>query len=542
MSTVLYHLLTFGLLSRGYCVNGCQGKKQRGGTIERSKIHRVHLTRGLRANKAHKTFLECLDASLRDADDPGEPETDCQNCKKPTRKRKSDKFVELPKILLTMFSRNSQNRNNRKRETDCPLPPTFIPTVDRKYRGKRGKYRIVGVVSHQGHTGNAGHNISYVPNHAEPGEWYRIDDSNVTPLEFRDINRFVAGKRSPQQLPYIIAWELIDASIETAEERKEGEVARATVGEEGKQQLDDRDTALNARETELDGKFKALEAYAKELGEKGKALEIEERKWYEKEKDVNLRENELNKKEKGYTEKERILVGRAVALYREKIEFTKKEKALKEREEKLDAEKENNLVNNANSSSNNHHIPPPGQPDVGVTEPAREDVDDGKDTTTFCASFWNTDNHEESARATFKLKNFNPNAPTKIESTVQLSDLEGNLRSIKRGTAVNDEFTIIFNVKASKKRKRGNDNEAASSRPRTKKSKGPAERGDRRQIPPRVSQEPPKPAEVGGGPPGRTASQTEPESPTISKERQENCPPPPRRSTRANKGQRSKIA
>jgi hypothetical protein len=157
--------------------------------------------------------------------------------------------------------------------------------------------------------------------------------------------------------------------------------------------------------------------------------------------------------------------------------------------------------------------------DKGSGDQLGQEVHNGTDTATFCATFQNTENHEENARAIFKLRNFNPNAATKIESTVHLTDLEGNLRSIKKGTTVSDEFTIMFNVKGSKKRKVGGDDEAGGPSPPSKKPR----RSKKQPAKPRTS-------------PVAQDTAEQPARATVN-----TSPPPPRRSARVNKGKNPRL-
>lgn len=563
MSTVLQSLLTFGLLPREYCVNGCQLKRQRARAIDRDTIHRLHIGQGLGDGKTHETFLGCLDASYRGSDSPDDPETYCRACKTRTRKRTSQKFVELPKILLTMFSRNTQNKGNRKIETNCPLPPTFIPVVDGNY-GVVGKYKIAGVVSHQGTTGKSGHNISYVPNHREPGNWYTINDDRVTPMTFEDINKFVANRKAPRQLPYIIAWELIDANIETAEEKAEATKGNGTQTAGCERQLNEREAALAEREKVLTAKEKAFqERVEREAIEGGKAkkgkAELDDRveALTKREKELDARDGALQKQIKELDAIRAQIMERERDLDDRVNDAAVREADIAQKEVEMEAKK--NVCVHVKSQNDSNETLLRRTETNAITQLIQE-VDERKDTATFCATFRNSAKHDDNARAIFKLNAFDPSAPTRIESTVHLSDPEGNLRFIKKGTTVADEFTITFNVKGGKKRKRGDDGDDDKAGPPqspAKKTKGSAKQAETPdksakatetpQGPPIIKQESNGSAKVTEAtivkkePSTEPQIQKEPQPPKTSKASATGSTPPPRRSSRARKGKRSNI-
>ena len=372
-----------------------------------------------------------------------------------------------------------------------------------------------------------------------------INDKTVTRITFKDINKFVAGKKTAQQLPYIIAWELMDASDETADERIEREAAEGDGQERRKQHLEEREKTLNAREEEQKKKEKALE-------EKEKTL-----------KGLDPQKKELDDKKVVFEEKEKRLTANAVALYRRREQLDDREKALNQREQIIEKrEKEAQIrsdVDDLFHTTSEDNDTPLEQPEADAKGQIEQEVDERRDTATFCATFRNHENHEENGRAIFKLKTFNPEVPTKIESTVQLSDLQGNLRSIKRGTTVGDNFAVVFNVKGVKKRKRGGDDDgdAASPLPPTKKTKSPAREADKPQqshtekIPKTPSgsrniknESQDKQMPLKQIPQSSTGIKKESFSPKAPISPPRRSPPnkspiPPRRSTRVNKGKTS---
>ena len=519
ISNALEALFTYGLLPRTHCVNGCRAKKLPASKINRENIRRFHLQGGLPDGQTHTTFREALDASF-----VGSEDRDCQICK--GKQWKVDRFVELPKIFLTAFDRNSYTGDGMKIETDCPLPLTYVPDVDKNSK-QNCKYRLAGVVSHVGAFADCGHYISYVPSHAEPGEWYRIDDAKVKRIKFKEINNFIVeweGAPEAQMLPFLTAWELIDESTDKAEGKNEREAARG-IDQAKRMQLAAKEKALNAQEKELKERESAIEKKEKAMKKNDKGMETKEKEIEIKQKTLekresalkvnplSLREHELSQREKAFEEKEKIQTSRALANYRQRQDLSRREESLGKREALLEQREkhapagkhDDNLFHTGSNDSGT----PSKQPEADSVGRIEQEVDQRRDTATFCATFRNTENHAEIARAIFKLNNFNPNVPTKIESTVQLSDLEGNLRAIKKGTTVADAFTIAFNVKWGRKRKRDDDDDGGDeagppAARKVKRTKAPAK----------------KPSETQRllGSPSKKS------------------PPPRRRSTRENKG------
>lgn len=483
-------------------------------------IHIVNFQNPLIGHEGERSFEECFYASLKQ-----QQESDCPRCERLTWRTAKDKFVELPQILLTQLNRSTNTQG--KIQERCEIPPELTVPVEDSDRNKykNHKYRLAAVVAHSGESSKGGHYISYVRDPARTGSWIELDDDEVRNIDFEAINH---NKKpgAERMLPYIMAWELIDLSKEVTAAGDAAEAANGVEEDWHDQQLE-REAGLNAREKELDEKEEALER----------------------------REQELDKKEKAIREENKALIQKGVTFWHHKQAKGKaldeRESELEQRERRLQAEKEvDDLFKHSdNDDFINNHSSPPGQPEVQARDQIAQEVDERKDTATFCATFQNTDNHDESARAIFKLNNCNPNAPTKIESTVQLTDLEGNLRFIKKGTKVNEEFTIIFNVKGGKKRKREGDDQAGPRSPPPKKFKGPTEHEDKPQTSPTVHDEQQPSPKAKTGSPIKKAATTSPKTkkeskpPKVSKETSNKSPPPPpRRSTRTNKSKHSKIA
>ncbi len=468
---------------------------------EQAWIHIVNFQSPLLKQKGEKSFEECFDASLKQ-----EQESHCPRCGRQTRRTVNERFLELPPILLTQLNRSTHKQE--KIQDHCKIPREFTVPLDDSVRSKyeNKKYRLAAVVAHQGDMSKSGHYISYVRNPAKEGSWIELNDQKVRNIGFNEINHNTkSGLKN--MLPYVMAWELVDGSVDIAGEGDEGEAAKGAEEEKREQQLDEREKALDAREMGLDEREKTVENDRQKLVKTGVAQ-------LDRGKELDERETALKKHEQD----------------------------LKQRERNLQNEKVDDLFDNEKNDA------PPAAPAGEQTDQIAQEVDEGKDTATFCATFRNTDNHDENARAIFKLNNFNPKAPTRIESTVQLSDLEGNLRSIKKGTAVTDGFAINFNVKGGTKRKRGNDGDEAGPPPPppVKKTKKLAKQLEKPQSPPRVKENPLTPSEA------KKESQVQKETQSSPKDEGEPQPPkttktpPPspliRRSTRNNKGKRSNLA
>lgn len=422
VSNALRTLFSYGLVPRRYCINGCQVKRLPASTIARDKLRRFHIHWGLPAGQSHRTVQDALNASFVEAVD----KEDCPICKE--KLWKVERFAKLPKILLTAFNRVVQGRNPTKDTTDCPLLLTYLPDTEKGFQ-QSGKYRLAGVVSHMGRTAVCGHYISYVPNHAKPGEWYCLDDAKVKRIQCEDNNTFISGWEDDpgaEMLPFLTAWELIDESMDQ------------------QQSAGNQPSAAEQRANDL------------------------------QERMLKTREKEIESTEKEYIRREGVRRGKAVNNYNRHDRLLQLERSLKEREALLEQREKQPSSEESEADAE------------GRTE---QEVAQSIDTATFCATFRNRDDHAESGRAIFKLRNFNPDVATKIESTVQLSDLDGDLRVIKKGTAVADAFNITFNIKGGRKRKRAEGDEEGGDQPapalavvaprvkKVKKAKGVEKRG-----------------------------------------------------------------
>ena len=499
-----------------YCSAKCQKRRKRKSEDGQpvlnppNWIHIVNFQSPKIRHEGARSFQECFDASLEQ-----QQESDCPRCGRLTRRTAKDKFIVLPKILLTQLNRSTNTQG--KIQEHCEIPQELTVAIDESARSKYKdqRYRLAAVVAHSGESSTSGHYISYVRDPARPGSWIELDDERVRHIDFAEINHNQEPSME-DMLPYIMAWELIDLSEEPAASGEEVEAANRNEVEARKQQLDEREAALYTRQERLN----------------------------EQEKAFRIREEELE-------EGKKRLMKRAVGFYRDKEEtqqaLAEREADVERREQRLQVEKEvDDLFNN--SEHGNRSQSPSAQPAAQAKDQVAHEVDEGKDTATFCATFRNAANHDENARAIFKLSDFNPDVPTKIESAVQLTDLERNLRSVKKGTAVNDDFTIIFNVKGGKKRKRGDDDQAGPPPPPPKKAKRPAKQGNKFRTSPRRSEGPqtsPKGKNESSGAKKSTASPEsngKPKSPQATEAISKKSPPPPRRSARVNKGKYPKRA
>ncbi len=518
------------LTTTTYCSGGCQKKRKRRSQDGQpvlnlpNWIHIVNFQSPKIRRKGARSFQECFDASLEQ-----QQESNCPRCGRPTRRSAKDKFVVLPKILLTQLNRSTNTQG--KIQDHCQIPRELIVALDESVRSKYKdqKYRLAAVVAHSGESSISGHYISYVRDPARPGSWIELDDNNIRHIDFAEINH----NQNPHMkgmLPYIMAWELVDLTQETAAGAEETEAADGNEVEARKRQLDESEVALYTQWETLNEKEVILDAQLEMLNER--------------EEELGLRKEELD-------EENRKLIKKALDLYRGKEEkkqaLDKREADLEERERRLQVEKEvDDLFEN--SGHGNDSRSPSVQPAVQAKDQIAHEVDEGKDTATFCATFRNSENHDDTARAIFKLSNFKPNVATKIESSVQLTDLEGNLRSIKKGTTVNDDFIIIFNVKGGKKRKRDDDDEAGPPPPAPKKTRRQPKQAKKLQTPPQRNEEPQtSPTGKKGSPvakkPTSSPKANERKSPqTTEGISRRSPPPPPRRSTRINKGMHPKRA
>jgi Ubiquitin carboxyl-terminal hydrolase len=524
------------LASSTYCRGRCQKKrkqKQDGGSNvlnEQNWIHIIPFQNEMIRDPKQPDFQHCFEASLKQIQE----DYPCPHCKRKVDRTVNDRFVELPPILLTQLNRS--NNDSSKIQNPCEIPRELTVPLDdsvrRKSKYKNPKYRLAAVVAHTGSSSKSGHYISYVRNPAKSDRWIELNDEKVRDISFEEISHHKWDKK---MLPFLMAWELIEDGAETDNgDWKENALdGRKNPSDDREAALDSREKELTAQEKSLDDREAALDTREKELTEQmPDVTEIELRK----------RELQLRRNEESYLKKIEPIVQKSVANQRERADLDDREKTLNDREldlkqraQRLQVRKEGDGLSN-NSTGNKASGAPAKQGEPTAKGLLDQEVDKEIDTATFCATFRNTDNHDETARAIFKLNNFNSNAATKIESTVQLSDLEGNLRVIKKGTTVNDEFTITFNAKGEKKRKRGNDDdEHGPPSPPAKKPKGQS----------RASKKPQSTLKL------EFQARNKPSIPSNIKFEQNSAEmtsippkksPPPRRSTRINKGQRSKRA
>lgn len=368
-------------------------------------------------NKRERSFQRCFNASLKES-----RKAHCPNCGKNTRRTIRNKFLEAPKFLLTQLTRigygplRSGQLGAHKIETHCEIPQELIVPIDDSVASeyKNHRYRLVGVVAHAGASSHEGHYVSYVRNPKSPDRWVELDDHQTRGIDFEEINH---NKMESDILPYILAWELTTDAVNDGEEN-------VNRGAEG-------------TEVQLNGKERIAEPQESRVGIQGNEVkEIESESW-NAEQSAGLREQQEK------------LATWEMALKQTRTNLDRRERDLDARENAAKTLQE--LFEDDDTA--------PGQSEETKSSHAQleHNVDEGKDTATFCATFRNVDNHYENARVVFKLKNFKPADPTKIESTIQLSDLEGNLRSIKKGSSVTDRFIITFNVRGGNKRKRRDD-------------------------------------------------------------------------------------
>lgn len=437
-ANVLGKIFRYRLASSTFCSESCYEKRQRQqNTPVPSWAHSVTFQNPLFEENEERTFQECFNASLKQ-EQYGVP---CERCNRDTDRSVRETFLELPKILLTQFNRFVDS--NDLKAKDCEIPLELTVPIDDSVRKdhKNSRYRLAGVVAHSGRTAKSGHYISYVRDPARHGEWIELDDECVGSIKFSDVSGNV--RWGMQMLPYIMAWELVEDSA--------GGPDGPAIPETEEQRLRRQEGALNAREKKLDEKKRDLDRRQRELDEYQLAL---------------LRQND------GLEERQEALRQQEAKL--EQRKQNPQVKAQEESEVKVKKESKDSGDNNQRTGTSL-----PRHLDRSSKSRIEQEVDERRDTATFCATFRNMENHDENARAIFKLNNFNPNVATKIESNVQLSDLYGNLRAIKKGIAVADGFTIIFNVKGDNKRKRGDDDDAGPpTRPsRPKRKKGPSSPG-----------------------------------------------------------------
>jgi hypothetical protein len=66
------------------------------------------------------------------------------------------------------------------------------------------RYRLVGIVNHQGATANSGHYVSHVRDLS--GNWLLIDDANVSPSSLANAQKYVPRLKAAQMIPRLLAY------------------------------------------------------------------------------------------------------------------------------------------------------------------------------------------------------------------------------------------------------------------------------------------------------------------------------------------------
>ena len=66
------------------------------------------------------------------------------------------------------------------------------------------RYRLVGIVNHQGPTANSGHYVSHVRDLS--GIWRLIDDANVSPSSLANAQKYVPRLKAGQMIPRLLAY------------------------------------------------------------------------------------------------------------------------------------------------------------------------------------------------------------------------------------------------------------------------------------------------------------------------------------------------
>ncbi|KAI8067681.1 uncharacterized protein B0P05DRAFT_552533 [Gilbertella persicaria] len=114
----------------------------------------------------------------------------CDACKQMVKAGKQMTIDELPMMLtihLKRFAFDLQRGYMRKINTDVQFPQALnmAPYVSQEKKVKEANYRLYAVLVHFGHGCDSGHYIAYVK--APNGQWYLMDDEDVTPVSIKQV-------------------------------------------------------------------------------------------------------------------------------------------------------------------------------------------------------------------------------------------------------------------------------------------------------------------------------------------------------------------
>ena len=140
-------------------------------------------------------LIQCFNNYLQPTIFTGENQIYCTNCKKQNIATYSTNFFSFSPILILILNRGRGNKFNC--EVDFPLDLN-LSNYCKNFEGNI-RYKLKGVITHLGPSGDSGHFIAYC-RHRITNEWYRYNDSSVVKLEDQ-INGYKNGT------PYILFYE-----------------------------------------------------------------------------------------------------------------------------------------------------------------------------------------------------------------------------------------------------------------------------------------------------------------------------------------------
>ena len=125
----------------------------------------------------------------------------CNYCKKLCDAEINAKILMAPKYLIINID---YGKNKKYMPSAIKYEDEIDITKYMSFNNQQIKYRILGICSHFGYSGNFGHYVAYCRN-KQDSNWYKFNDSIVTPCRREEIN---SGGT-----PYLLLYEQINSMV-----------------------------------------------------------------------------------------------------------------------------------------------------------------------------------------------------------------------------------------------------------------------------------------------------------------------------------------
>ena len=147
-------------------------------------------------NENHVTIRECFEYYQKSDFMVGDNQIFCNNCKNESTSENNTTLIVGPKVLIINLNRGKGLQYDIKLSFDEYLDISdFI-----YYKETNVKYKLIGVVTHFGPSGNSGHFIAFCKSFVD-GNWYKYNDAIVNLSSFKETQ--------DTGVPYILFYEAI---------------------------------------------------------------------------------------------------------------------------------------------------------------------------------------------------------------------------------------------------------------------------------------------------------------------------------------------